>query len=316
MENQTALMEFILLGFSNLLGLQVLFFVIFLTIYFCTLVWNVFILWVTLLDTRLHSPMYFFLRNLALLDLCYTTTIVPQMLAHLLAERKNISFARCTTQLFAFIFFVGVECLLLAGMAFDRYLAICQPLRYSVVMERGLSIQLAAASWAGGLVNSMAHTALTFRLPFCGNDLIDYFFCDILPLLHLSCGDTSVNELVLLSVGVLIGWIPFMGIIFSYLYILVTILTIRSSEGRRKAFSTCASHLTIVLLYCGSAIFTYVRPISADSLDHARLISVVYSMVTPMLNPIIYTLRNKDIKMALRALGERWILPQAASPAM
>uniref|UniRef100_A0A287AE70 Olfactory receptor n=1 Tax=Sus scrofa TaxID=9823 RepID=A0A287AE70_PIG len=269
----TTLSEFIILGFSDLNDLQFLLFTIFLMIYLCTLGGNTFIILVTLADIRLNTPMYFFLRNLAFLDICYTTTNVPQMMAHLLSEKKSISYGGCVTQLFAFLFFVGVECLLLAAMAYDRYIAICKPLRYSVIMNKALYSQLAASCWVSGFLNSAVHTVLTFHLPFCGNNQINYFFCDIPPLLILSCGDTSVNELVLLFIG-----------------------------GRQKAFSTCASHLVIVLLYYGSSIFTYVRPISSYSLTKDRLISVLYSVVTPMLNPIIYTLRNKDIRKALRAV--------------
>lgn len=188
-------------------------------------------------------------------------------------------------------------------------IAVCKPLRYSVIMNKVLYSRLAASCWTGGFLNSVVHTVLTFRLPFCGNNKINYFFCDIPPLLILSCGDTSVNELALLSIGIFIGWTPFLCIVLSYLYIISTILRIRSSEGRQKAFSTCASHLVIVLLYYGSAIFTYVRPISAYSLEKDRLISVLYSVVTPMLNPIIYTLRNKDIKEAVKVVGRKWQLP-------
>lgn len=308
-KNQTALSEFIILGFANLNDLQVPLFTVFLMTYICGLGGNLFIILVTMADPHLHTPMYHFLRNLAFLDICYTTTNVPQMMAHLLSEKKSISYGGCVAQLFAFIFFVGSECFLLAAMAYDRYIAICKPLRYLVIMNRALYGRLAALCWTGGFLNSVVHTALTFRLPFCGNNQIHYFFCDIPPLLLLSCGDTSVNELALLSIGVFIGWAPFLGIVLSYLSIISTILRIRSSEGRQKAFSTCASHLVIVLLYYGSAIFTYVRPISSYSLEKDRLISVLYSVVTPMLNPVIYTLRNKDIKGAVKAMGRRWQPP-------
>ncbi|KAM9234293.1 olfactory receptor 5V1-like [Dugong dugon] len=304
-ENQTDLSEFIIMGFSNLNNLQFLLFTIFFMIYLGTLGGNIFIILVTLANPQLHIPMYFFLRNLAFLDICYTTTNVPQMMVHLLLENKYISYGGCVTQLFAFLFFVGVECLLLAAMAYDRYIAICKPLSYSVIMNKALYIQLAASCWISGFLNSVVHTVLIFRLPFCGNNQINYFFCDIPPLLILSCGDTSVNELVLLIVGVFIGWAPFLGIILSYVCIISTILKIRSSEGRQKAFSTCASHLVVVLLYYGSSIFTYVRPISSYSLSKDQLVSVLYTVVTPMLNPIIYTLRNKDIRKALRTVGEK-----------
>uniref|UniRef100_H0XZE4 Olfactory receptor n=1 Tax=Otolemur garnettii TaxID=30611 RepID=H0XZE4_OTOGA len=305
-KNQTDLSEFVILGFSNLNELQFLLFTIFFLTYICTLGGNIFIILVTMADPHLHTPMYYFLGNLAFLDICYTTTNVPQMMVHLLSEKKSISYMRCVAQLFAFIFFVGSECLLLAAMAYDRYIAICKPLRYSVIMNKTLCSQLAASCWTGGFLNSVVHTVLTFRLPFCGNNQINYFFYDIPPLLILSCGDTSINKLALLCIGVFIGWMPFLCIVLSYLYIISAILRIHSSEGRKKAFSTCASHLIVVLLYYGSAIFTYVRPISAYSLEKDRLISVLYSVVTPMLNPIIYTLRNKDIKEAMKTVGSRW----------
>ena len=312
-KNQTAPSEFIILGFDHLNELQYLLFTIFFLTYICTLGGNVFIIVVTIADSHLHTPMYYFLGNLALIDICYTTTNVPQMMVHLLSEKKIISYGGCVTQLFAFIFFVGSECLLLAAMAYDRYIAICKPLRYSFIMNKALCSWLAASCWTGGFLNSVLHTVLTFHLPFCGNNQINYFFCDIPPLLILSCGDTSLNELALLSIGILIGWTPFLCIILSYLYIISTILRIRSSEGRQKAFSTCASHLLIVILYYGSAIFTYVRPISSYSLEKDRLISVLYSVFTPMLNPIIYALRNKDIKEAVKAIGRKWQPPVFSS---
>ncbi|KAM7150760.1 olfactory receptor 5V1-like [Macrochelys suwanniensis] len=300
MANETAPTEFIIMGFSNLQQLQFLLFGIFLVTYLCTLVGNISIIIIVCMDAQLRTPMYFFLGNLSFLDLCYTTTNVPQMLVHLLVERKRISYAGCIVQLYFFLAFVGTECILLAVMAYDRYVAICNPLHYLVIMRKTLCLQLAGASWASGFLNSVVHTYFTFRLPFCGANQINYFFCDIPPLLKLSCGDTSLNEIILLAVGVFIGWTPFLCIVLSYVYIISTIMKIRSTEGRLKAFSTCGSHLTIVLLYYGSSIFTYVRPISSYSLDNDRLISVLYSIVTPMLNPLIYTLRNKDVKGALR----------------
>ncbi|KAM9120730.1 olfactory receptor 5V1-like [Pangshura tecta] len=300
MANETAPTEFIIMGFSILQQLQFLLFGVFLVTYFCTLVGNISIIIIVCTDAQLRTPMYFFLGNLSFLDLCYTTTNVPQMLVHLLVERKRISYEGCIVQLYFFLAFVGTECILLAVMAYDRYVAICNPLHYLVIMRKSLCFQLAGAAWASGFLNSAVHTFFTFRLPFCGANQINYFFCDIPPLLKLSCGDTSLNEIILLAVGVFIGWIPFLCIVLSYVYIISTILKIRSTEGRLKTFSTCGSHLTIVLLYYGSSIFTYVRPISSYSLDSDRLISVLYSIVTPMLNPMIYTLRNKDVKGALR----------------
>ncbi|XP_077015497.1 LOW QUALITY PROTEIN: olfactory receptor 5V1-like [Tamandua tetradactyla] len=308
-KNKTACLEFIILGFSNLNELQFLLFTIFMLTYISTLGGNVFIILVSVVDPCLHNLMYYFLGNLAFLDICYTTNNVPQMMVHLLSEKKSISYGGCVAQLFAFIFFVGSECLLLAAMAYDHYIAICKPLRYSAIMNKVLYSQLAVSCWTGGFLNSVVHTVLTYCLPFCGNNQINYFFCDIPPLLILSCGDTSVNKLALLSIGVVIGWTPFLCIILSYLYIFSTILRIHSSERRHEAFSTCASHLVIVLLYYGSAVFTYVHRISTYSLEKDRLISVLYSVVTPMLNPLIYTLRKKDIKDAVKAMGRKWQLP-------
>lgn len=302
MINETALGEFIFLGFSGLQELQLLLFFVFLVTYICTLLGNISIIAIACLDIQLHTPMYFFLGNLSFLDICYTTTNVPQMLVHLLSEIKSITYGGCILQLYFFVSFVGTECILLAAMAYDRFLAICHPLHYSVIMRKVMCLQLAAACWAGGFLNSAVHTYFTFWLPFCGANQVNYFFCDIPPLLKLSCGDTSLNEIILLVFGVFIGWTPFICIVLSYIYIISTILKIRSAQGRRKAFSTCASHLTIVLLYYGSAIFTYVRPISTYSLDKDKLISVLYSIVTPMLNPLVYTLRNKDIKGALKKI--------------
>lgn len=303
MINETALTEFIILGFSGLQELQLLLFFFFLVTYICTLLGNISIIAIACLNPLLHTPMYFFLGNLSFLDICYTTTNVPQMLVHLLSEIKSITYGGCILQLFFFVSFVGTECILLAAMAYNRFLAICHSLRYSVIMRKVLCLQLAAACWAGGFLNSAVHTYFTCQLPFCGATQVNYFFCDIPPLLKLSCGDTSLNEIILLVVGVFIRWMPFICIVLSYIYIISTILKIHSTQGRLKAFSICASHLTIVLLYYGSAIFTYVRPISTYSLDKDRFISVLYSIVTPMLNPLIYTLRNKDIKGALKKIS-------------
>ncbi|XP_007442519.1 olfactory receptor 5V1-like [Python bivittatus] len=302
MMNETAPTEFLILGFSGLQELQLLLFFIFLVTYICILLGNISILTVACLDPQLHTPMYFFLGNLSFLDICYTTTNVPQILVHLMAQKKSITYAGCATQLYFFVSFVGTECILLAAMAYDRFAAICHPSKYIFIMKKAFCVQLSGACWAGGFFNSALHTYFAFHLPFCGTNQINYFFCDIPPLLKLSCGDTSANEITLLVAGIFIGWTPFVCIVLSYIYIISTIMKIQSNEGRIKAFSTCTSHLTIVILYYGSAIFTYVRPISTYSLEKDRLISVLYSIVTPMLNPLIYTFRNKDIKNALKKI--------------
>ncbi|XP_042300538.1 olfactory receptor 5V1-like, partial [Sceloporus undulatus] len=254
------------------------------------------------LDQQLRTPMYFFLGNLSFLDICYTTTTIPQMLDLLLKEKSSISYIGCLLQLYFFFSFVGTECLLLAVMAFDRYIAICNPLQYSLVIRRNICLQLVTICWAGGFLNSAVHTYFAFRLPFCGDNRLDAFYCDIPPLLKLSCGDITLNQKLLLTIGLFIAWTPLFCILLSYAYIISTVLKIRSTEGRQKAFSTCSSHITVVLLYYGSCIFTYLRPISSLSSVNAKLIPLMYSILTPLLNPVIYTLRNKDVKKALRTI--------------
>ncbi|KAM5180624.1 olfactory receptor 5V1-like [Mantella aurantiaca] len=298
-ENLTISTDFLILGLSDLPELKVFMFCILLFIYVLTLTGNITMIIILQMDKCLHKPMYFFLGNLAFLDICYTSTTMPKMLHILIVKRKTITFIGCVTQMYFFLAFVGTECVLLGVMSYDRFLAICNPLRYKVIMNHKVCISLASASWFSGLVNSIVHTVSTFRLNFCGIRKIDYFFCDIPPLLSISCDNTSVNEVLLLSIGVFIGWTPFLSIIISYIYIVVTIMKIRSNDGRQKAFSTCASHLTVVILYYGSSIFNYIRPISTYSLGKDRYISVLYSVVTPMLNPIIYTLKNHDVKNAI-----------------
>ncbi|XP_066485206.1 olfactory receptor 5V1-like [Tiliqua scincoides] len=300
--NETELSEFILLGFSHLEDIQLLLFVAFLIIYLLTVLWNTLIIIMALVDQRLRTPMYFFLGNLSFLDICYTTTTMPQMLVHLLSERSSISYMGCMLQLYFFFSFLGIECLLLAVMAFDRYVAICHPLRYTLIVNKAVCLQLATVCWSGGFLNSAIHTVYAFRLPFCGENQIDAFYCDIPPLLKLSCGDVSLNQMLLLYMGLLMAWTPFLSILLSYTYIISTVLKIRSAEGRQKAFSTCSSHLTVVLLYYGSSIFSYLRPVSTHSSVNARLVPLMYSILTPLLNPIIYTLRNKDVKKAWQSI--------------
>ncbi|XP_066485872.1 olfactory receptor 5V1-like [Tiliqua scincoides] len=301
-QNETELAEFIILGFKNLQEVHLFLFGGFLIIYLFTVLWNTFIVTLVMWDQRLRTPMYFFLGNLSILDVCYTTTTIPQMLDLLLTERSSISYVGCVLQLYFFFSFVGVECLILAVMAFDRYVAICNPLRYTLIVKRNVCLQLATACWTGGFLNSAIHTVYVFRLPFCGDNHLDAFYCDIPPLLKLSCGDITLNQMLLLYIGVLVAWTPFFCILLSYAYILSTVLKIRSSEGRQKAFSTCSSHLTVVILYYGSCIFTYLRPVPTQSSVNTKLIPLMYSIMTPLLNPIIYTLRNKDVKKAWKSM--------------
>ncbi|XP_063313175.1 olfactory receptor 5V1-like [Pelobates fuscus] len=297
--NRSMLTEFIIIGLSDNSKYQAPVFCSLLLLYILTLAGNVSIIVVSQLDKYLHTPMYFFLQNLSFLDICYTSTTMPKMLQILIVKRKTITFIGCAIQMYFFITFVGTECVLLCIMSYDRFLAICNPLRYSVIMNHKQCACLALISWLSGLVNSLIHTYFTFRLHFCHNK-INYFYCDIPPLISMSCEDTSINEVLLLTIGVFIGWTPFICIIISYIYIIVTIKKIKRTDGRQKAFSTCASHIMVVVLYYGSVLFSYVRPISLYSLGKDRVISVLYSVISPMLNPLIYTLKNKDVKKAMR----------------
>ncbi|XP_053304223.1 olfactory receptor 5V1-like [Spea bombifrons] len=298
--NQTMFTDFIILGLSNNPKLKTPLFFFLLLIYVFTLAGNISIICVSQLDKTLHTPMYFFLQNLSFLDICYTSTTMPKMLQALIVERKVISFAGCVTQMYFFLTFVGTECVLLCVMSYDRCLAICYPFRYCIIMNRKVCLSLSSFSWISGLINSIVHTFFTFHLNFCDHNKINYFYCDIPPLLSISCKDTSINEILLLSIGMFIGWTPFLCIIVSYLCVILTILKIKSTDGRQKAFSTCASHITVVVIYFGSVLFSYVRPISRYSLSKDRVISVLYSVVSPMMNPLIYTLKNNDVKNAMR----------------
>ncbi|XP_040275640.1 olfactory receptor 5V1-like [Bufo bufo] len=297
--NQTFIAEFSILALADHPDIKIILFCIIFMIYLLALAGNVTILLISHLDTHLHMPMYFFLQNLSFLDICYTSTTMPKMMQLLLAEKRSISFSNCVAQMYTFITLVGTECVLLAVMSYDRFLAVCSPLRYTSIMNHKICIMLAGLAWLSGLVNSIVHTFFTFRLNFCGSNTINYFYCDIPPMLSISCDDTSINETLLLSIGVFIGWTPFLCIIVSYIYIIATIIKMKSNEGRQKAFSTCSSHLLVVILYFGSVLFSYVRPISSYSMAKDRLISVLYSVVCPMLNPVIYTLKNQDVKKAL-----------------
>ncbi|XP_069098492.1 olfactory receptor 5V1-like [Pleurodeles waltl] len=298
--NETSYTDFILLGFSNLIQFHTLLFTVLFGIYSMTLVGNIAIILVTCLNPHLHKPMYFFLGNLSFLDICYTSSTVPKMLETLLFEEMTISYSGCVGQLYLFFSFVGIECVLLAVMSYDRFVAICNPLLYNIVMKSSVCLELATFSWVSGFMNSALHTALVFRLPFCFSNKINYFFCDIPPLLSIACGDTSLNKLMLLVIGVFIAWTPCLCIIVSYIFIITSILKMRSVNGRRKAFSTCASHITVVVLFYGSCIFNYLQTFSSNTLDKNHLLSALYSFVTPMLNPIIYTLKNQEVTQALK----------------
>lgn len=299
-DNYTFPSEFILLGFTNREDLQVTCFVLFLAIYVVTLIGNLGVIILIRIDSCLHTPMYFFLSHLSLLDVCYSSTIIPQTLLNFLVEKKVISFVRCATQLFSFATCATTECYMLAAMAYDRYMAICNPLLYSVVMSQRFCVGMLAGAYLAGVISSIIHTVSIFHFPFCRSKRINHFFCDGLPLLALSCSDTHVNEAI---VSAVVGFNMLSTMVFilvSYSSVLSTVLRMRSAAGCHKAFSTCAPHLVSIALYYGSSLFMYLRPGSRHSLERDKVVSVLYSIALPMLNPLIYSLRNTDMKNAMR----------------
>ncbi|XP_034963904.1 olfactory receptor 8U3-like [Zootoca vivipara] len=304
-ENHTVVAEFFLSGLTENPKVALICFLFFLAMYLVTCVGNLGMIALIRIDSRLHTPMYYFLSNLAFVDFCYSSTITPKTLVNFLAVRKAISFGGCIAQLFSFVLTASVECLLLAVMAYDRYVAICNPLLYTVIMTKKVCAQLVGITYLIALIHALAQTISTFRLSFCASNVINHYFCDIPPLIKLSCSDTYSNEIVLYTFGTFHGIFTSAEIVVSYVYIISTILHIRSSEGRRKAFSTCASHLTAVLIFYGTTVFMYVRPISSYSLGRDKVISVFYTVVIPMLNPLIYSLRNKEVKDALMRFSGR-----------
>ncbi|XP_060124683.1 olfactory receptor 2A5-like isoform X1 [Zootoca vivipara] len=298
-ENQTFVAEFLLLGLSKSLKIRLWLFGLFSVTYTITLVGNSIILTLIWLDHRLHTPMYFFLSHLAFVDICYTSSTVPQMLVNLQSPRQTISLVGCAVQMHVFLVLAITECILLAVMAYDRYVAICHPLHYTVLMNKRVCMKLAVATWMSGLLLPVAHTVLTWRLPFCGPNLIDHFFCEMPALLKLACADTKIVEKVT-SVGCIFTLlIPISFILMTYIRILASVLKIQSAHGQHKAFSTCVSHVSVVVLFYGSAMFMYMRPESSHSADSDKIVSLFYSIFTPMFNPMIYSLRNKDMKGAL-----------------
>uniref|UniRef100_A0A670HT15 Olfactory receptor n=1 Tax=Podarcis muralis TaxID=64176 RepID=A0A670HT15_PODMU len=297
--------EFILLGITSRMELKLPLFFLFLLIYIVTLVGNIGMILLIRRDPRLHTPMYFFLSNLAFVDVNYSSAITPNMLVTLLAENKRIGVIGCATQMFMFVICGSSECLLLAVMAYDRYVAICNPLRYPIIMSGKRCMWLVAGSYFLGNSYAVLHTVFTFTLSFCGPNVINHYYCDIPPLLQLSCSDTHTNETVIFA-QVSINCVGTTAIILlSYACILATILKIHSAESRRKAFSTCTSHLTVVSLFYGAIFFMYLRPSSTYALEQDKVASLFYTVVMPMLNPLIYSLRNKEVKDAFwRLLGK------------
>ncbi|KAM6154321.1 olfactory receptor 10R2-like [Erethizon dorsatum] len=300
--NFSSVTEFLLLGFSSLGKIQLILFALFLCLYMIILSGNITIVTVIRLDHRLHTPMYFFLGILSISETCYTLVILPKMLINLLSLLRTISFTKCATQMFFFLGFAVTNCMLLGVMGYDRYVAICHPLRYPILMCWQVCGQLAAACAGIGFLLSLLGSLLVFELPFCGPNKIDHYFCDISPVIRLACTDTYVNELVIFIGGVLALMVPLTFICFSYGFIVRAILRIPSGEGKRKAFSTCASHLTVVIVHYGCASFVYLWPSTKYSSGKDRLVTVPYTVVTPLLNPMVYSLRNKDVQMAIRKM--------------
>ncbi|KAF1548835.1 hypothetical protein FQV10_0016863, partial [Eudyptes schlegeli] len=298
--NHTTVTQFILLGLTSEPKLQAPLFVIFLMIYLITLMGNLGLITLMKTNRRLHTPMYFFLCNLSVVDLCYSSVFSPKLLIGFLVEKKTVSYSACFAQHFFFLLFVTTEVLLLAVMAYDRYAAICNPLLYTISMPKRVCIQLVARSYAGGILNSLIQTCCLLPLPFCGPNVINHYFCDTNPLLKLTCSDDHLNELLLVTFNGTISMSVLLLIIISYVYILFSILRIRSAEGRHKAFSTCASHLLTVTLFYVPAGLSHMQLGSKYSLETEKVTAVFYTLIVPMLNPLIYSLRNKEVKDALR----------------
>ncbi|XP_067393404.1 olfactory receptor 6F1-like [Emydura macquarii macquarii] len=308
--NQTSITEFILLGFGTLLELQILLFLLFLVIYFSTMAGNILIMVLVVTDQHLHTPMYFFLGNLSCLETCYTTTILPRLLASLLTRDGTISVSGCITQYYFFSSLVCTECLLLSVMSYDRYLAIVKPLHYVAHMSGRACLQLTAGSWVGGFLASSIATVSISQLTFCGPNSIDHFFCDFIPLLKLSCNDPKLMGTLSLTLSFPFLLVPFLVTVMSYMSIIATILRIPSTTGRQKAFSTCSSHLIVVSIYYGTLLLVYMFPTDHKLSDFKKVLSVIYTVLTPLVNPLIYTLRNKEVKGALRKAFRKFILGQ------
>ncbi|XP_069735349.1 olfactory receptor 14A16-like [Phaenicophaeus curvirostris] len=302
MSNSSSITQFLLLPFADSRELQLLHFWLFLGIYLAALLGNGLIIITIAWDHHLHTPRYFFLLNLALLDLGSISTTVPKSMANSLWDTKTISYSGCVAQMFLFIFFLGTEYFLLTVMSYDRYVAICNPLHYGTLLGTRACVHMAAAAWGAGFLSSLLHTASTFSLPLCQGNAVDQFFCEIPQILKLSCSHANLREVGLLVVSFLVGFGCFVFIVVSYVQIFRAVLRIPSEQGRHKAFSTCLPHLAVVSLFLSTDMFTYLKPPSFSSPSMNLVVSFLYAVVTPALNPLIYGLRNKDLKDALREL--------------
>ncbi|XP_058038551.1 olfactory receptor 10AG1-like [Ahaetulla prasina] len=301
-DNQSCLTEMILIGFSDFKTIQQFLFCLVLIFYFIALMGNSLVLILIIFSPTLHTPMYFFLWNMSFLEIGYTSTISPKMLMNLLLENQTISLWGCGCQMCFFVLFSVTECCLLCAMAYDRYVAICKPLQYPSIMNYRECANFVAASWAFGILMGLGQSVSIFTLPFCGLNRISHFFCDIMPVLRLTSTDTYKNEVANAILTMVFALVPLLLILFSYILIISTILMMPVAKNRQKAFSTCSSHLTVVLLYYGTITAAYIHPNSANSQDNNRFLALLYTVVTPSLNPIIYSLRNKEIKAAFQKI--------------
>ncbi|XP_016066548.1 PREDICTED: olfactory receptor 1J1-like [Miniopterus natalensis] len=301
-ENQSSVSEFLLLGLPIQPGQQGVFFTLFLGMYLTTVLGNLLIILLIRLDSRLHTPMYFFLSHLALTDISFSSVTVPKMLMNMQTQHLSIPYEGCISQTYFFIFFADLDSFLITSMAYDRYAAICHPLQYTTIMSHTICVMLVAGSWVIASACALLHTLLLARLSFCADHIVPHFFCDLGALLKLSCSDTFLNQLVIFTAGLTVIMLPFLCILVSYGHIGATILRVPSTKGICKALSTCGSHLLVVTLYYGAIIGLYFLPSSNNTRDHNIIASLMYTVVTPMLNPFIYSLRNKDMKGALRKL--------------
>ncbi|XP_076970777.1 olfactory receptor 8D1-like [Tamandua tetradactyla] len=311
--NYSTVAAFVLEGLTDEPELQLPLFLLFLGIYMVTVMGNLSLVLIITFSSKLHTPMYFFLGNLAFLDLFYSSVVTPKLLGNFVLEQNVISYPACMIQLFFYCDFAIAECYMLTAMAFDRYVAICNPLFYSITMSQKVCYLLVTGVYSMANVGAMAHTTSMIRLSFCGDNVIHHYFCDVIPLLKLSCSSTSINEFLVILLGGFNALATIVAIIISYVFILNSILRIPSAEGRSKAFSTCSSHFIAVGVFYGSIIFMYFKPASSSNMAQEKVASIFYSIVIPMLNPLIYSLRNKDIKNVLKkVIGMRYI-PQQSS---
>ncbi|MEJ1273369.1 olfactory receptor 5B3 isoform X1 [Cricetulus griseus] len=305
MENRTEVTEFILLGLTSAPELQVPLFIMFTLIYFINMAGNLGMIVLILWDSRLHTPMYIFLGNLSLVDIFYSSAVTPTVVAGLLEGNQVISHNACATQMFLFVVFATAENFLLAAMAYDRYAAVCKPLHYTTIMTPTMCTYLTIACYAGGFLNSSIHTGDTFRLSFCKSNVVHHFFCDVPAVMVLSCSDRHISEMVLLYGASFVICSALVVILISYTFIFITIFKMRSATGYQKAMSTCVSHFTAVSIFYGTLIFMYLQPSSSHSMDTDKTVSVFYTMVIPMLNPVVYSLRNKEVKSAFKKVMEK-----------